>query len=600
MKNKINQLFYIIRNCFEISYKSSKKYFFIRVILEILMTFVPFMILVTNKNVINAIVALPNEVNDHINNFLLLAALLLCLEIISIIMRKIQEYCGGVHKDLIGRKINEKIAKQAVSLDLAYFDSTKYYNEITNTKRDSFALESFTWLIIDLLRAVVQFLISVIVLIKLNWIFTFIIVISAIPSLIIEKKFTRRIYNWQRKRVPEERKMGYIMNILTGRNYAKDIRLFGIQEDLLRKHKELWNKWFSEKRHLTFKKIKWVTILTIVPKIASVSILIFVGIRIINGILTIGHYALYMGIVAQLMNGISSLITHISSLYDNHIRIENYNKFIQWESNIVNNGTRIPDYLSIIEFDNVTFKYPDIDSYVLKNVSFKIDIKEKIALVGVNGAGKSTIVKLLLRYYDPTEGTIYLNGIDLREYDINALRRCYSVMFQDFSNYAFSIRENVTLSDISNKDDDIKLSRACEKSDLNTLINKFESGLDTFLTRQFEEDGKELSGGEWQKIAIARTFFRDGSIIILDEPSSSLDAEAEHRIFEKFMLLCEGKGAIIISHRLSNVTMADRIIVIENGTVIEDGSHEYLMKQDGRYAYLFNLQADKYKEKAKI
>ena len=230
----------------------------------------------------------------------------------------------------------------------------------------------------------------------------------------------------------------------------------------------------------------------------------------------------------------------------------------------------------------------------MKNVSFSFYSQEKIALVGANGSGKTTIVKLLLRFYDPVEGQILMDGKDIREYTLQSIRSHFSTVFQDYCNYAFNIKESVTLSDISQADDDRRVIAALVQSGANSFTEQFPQGLNTYLTRRYDESGQELSVGQWQKIAIARGFFREADIYILDEPSASLDAQSEDEVFHMFETLYDGKGAVLISHRLSNIHMCDLIIVIKNGHLVEKGSHEELIKANGVYAYMYRLQADKY------
>jgi ATP-binding cassette subfamily B protein len=586
-----------IRFCFSISWEASPKYFFIRLLLEVIFSVIPFITIFLGKEIVNFLASLPKadaDVSSSISRLVFLLSFLLLARIANNLLTRVKDYFSKMHRDLIAKEMDTQIARHAAALDLSYFDSPKFYNEINNARRDSASIQSLTWFVMDIIRLGIQFVFSFVFLAMLNSIFAIALIAAGIPSVIYEKKLTGAVYRWQRKNVPEERKMNYILSILTGMEFAKDLRLFGTHKELLSRFNLIWRNWFDNKRRTTFKNSWKVMLLSALPGIGSTGISLFVGIEIIYGRLGAGDYVLYSGMIDQLISGMFAIIILISQIYDNNIRLVNYKNFMQWENNLAENGGKIPEAPFEIRFVNVSFKYPGNEKYILRNVSFSISGNEKVALVGLNGAGKSTVVKLILRYYDPSEGCILVNGTDIREYDLEQYRSHFSVMFQDYANYAFTIRDNITMSDTDNRDDFEKLDSAIERSGVRSIVSKHGAGLDTYLTRQFDENGEELSGGEWQKISLARTFFREGDVIILDEPSAALDPEAEHQVFIKFAELCRGRGAIFISHRLSNVTMADRIIVLENGEIIEDGSHRELLELNGRYSYLFNLQAEKY------
>ena len=257
-------------------------------------------------------------------------------------------------------------------------------------------------------------------------------------------------------------------------------------------------------------------------------------------------------------------------------------------------GTLKPGKAPCIEFCDVSFHYPNSGQNVLEHCSFKLRWDECVGLVGLNGSGKSTLVKLLCRFYDPTEGKILLDGVDYREYDIHALRALFGVLFQDYVKYSLSLRENVALADVTRMKDDASIINACRKSRASEFIESWEKGLEENMTRRFDPEGRELSGGQWQRISLARAFFKDAPIVLLDEPSAALDPVAENTIFQDFYRLSKNKSSVLISHRLSNIVLADRILVLEDGHIIEQGSHEELMKRNGRYARLFSLQAQKY------
>jgi ABC-type multidrug transport system fused ATPase/permease subunit len=397
-------------------------------------------------------------------------------------------------------------------------------------------------------------------------------------------------------RAPEERKLNYIQSIMTDRFYTKEVKLFNLFQPFFSRYKTIWKIWFTEKQSIIKRKCFWAIFTSILPRVGLLFLTLFVVFRIIRKLLTLGDFSYYTGLGGQFTGSIYILINSISQIYDNKLRINNYKRFLTWQPKILpNQGIMLQNKNPYIEFRDVSFKYPNTDTYTLQNLNFTISSRERIALVGLNGAGKSTMVKLLLRFYDPTEGQIIVDGRDLKEYELNNVRKIFGVVFQDFSNYAFTARENIGLSDYENIHDEKRVKYAAEMSSAFEFIKKWEKGFDTYLTKQFEMDGHELSGGEWQKMALARAFFKDASIMILDEPSSNLDPEAEYQVFQHFANLCKDRGAVFISHRLSSIVMTDRILVLENGKIIESGSHKELMNANGRYAYLFNLQAEKYK-----
>lgn len=594
----LSRLFSNVKYCFRISWEASRLYMIIRFILEMILSIMPFISMRIGKQIINNFIYSINKDEGYMS-FIINLSLLVLIGFMINLLTQINRSLGMVHKDLINRYIGVRVNRKASMLDLSFFDSIEFYNELSNAKRDSTVIEGLTWYIVNSLKALVQLIIAIILLSKLNILFAILMIFLSVPFLVLQNIYTKKIYNWQVHKVPAVRKMGYIINILTSKNHAKNIRLFNIGEYLVKKYNELWSMWFEEKKNITIKRGFILGLVAVIPDLGRMIILIFVGLKIVNHDLTVGDYSFYNGLTMQILSSIMMLINEITMIYDNQIRLDRYRKFMSWKNKLRLDGKRKHLDNLEIEFKNVSFKYQGNDRYVLNNVSFTIKEGEKVALVGENGSGKSTIVKLILRLYDPTKGKILLGGVDIREYDIGYLREIYTVMFQDFVNYAFTIKENITISSINSKHTDDEIMEVTRKSDLDSLVAKYKTGLNTYLTREYDEGGQELSGGQWQKLAIARTFYRNCDIIILDEPSSSLDPKAEDEIFKVFDEISYNKSAIFISHRLSNVIKANKIIYLENGDIVEQGDHNSLLAMNGKYALLYNLQASKYADISK-
>jgi ABC-type multidrug transport system fused ATPase/permease subunit len=309
---------------------------------------------------------------------------------------------------------------------------------------------------------------------------------------------------------------------------------------------------------------------------------------------SIGDFEYNVSMVARLRSQSKSCIANINTFINKNEKINELREFMNIEPMIEKTGAQKPSACPRIEFCNVSFKYPNTDKYVLNNCTFVVEPNEKIGLIGLNGAGKTTIIKLLFRFYDPEKGCIKLDGVDLKEYDVYAVRSIFGVLFQDYVKYALPLREIIALPDFEKRFDDAKLKAACDVSGATDIIIDWEDGFDSPLGTYYSDNCEHLSGGQWQLVGLARAYFKPSRCIVLDEPSAALDPISEDRIFEQLYHLSEGKSAITISHRLSNTTIADKILVISDGHIIEEGSHADLLKMNGEYARLFNLQAQRY------
>ena len=576
-----------------LTWKASRGFTVMRIVIELLSAVISAAGIFAAKLVIDAI-ADPAQYNGDtraaLARLIFVIGLSALLAVVRQIAEKVRTYAMGVHNDIISNQIRLDIAHQAARLDLEHFDNPAYYDILSNAQRDSYAIMSFSWSVMTLLRFMVQLVISTGVIVSLNVFWGILFIALSVPSSLAEINMYRSIYLWQKENIGTERKMDYITSLFSIRSFAKDIRFYGLKEHFLDKYTVIWREYFSRKRKLTFRKSALAAVLTVLPEIALGVVSVMICMDIVGGVLTVGDYGLYTGFIASLIGSVYMLSHELSNTNTNFLRIQSYQKLMELNPVVRDTGLVKPEKIRRIEFQDITFLYPGTGQKILEHISFTLNTEEVTALVGLNGAGKSTIIKLLLRYYDPTEGVILADGIPLSELDLTAYRQKLSVLFQDFQNYAFTLAENISLSDVARNSDCAAVEAACRMSEFGHLGEK----LDCYVTRQFDDAGIELSGGEAQKVALARAFFRGGDYIILDEPSSSLDPQAEHEIFERIGELCRDKGALFVSHRLSNVVAADHIIVIADGKAAEQGSHPELMAQNGEYAKLFRLQAEKY------
>jgi len=498
----------------------------------------------------------------------------------------------------INLSINTRIIRKALELDLSHFENPEYYDKLQNARREA---DWRSLMIVNNGFYVIQNAVTLLsygaLLLRFSPWLALILFVATLPAFIAQSQFAElhfRVLSW---RAPEYRKLTYLEHLLTDYEAVKEIKLFALGEPLLGRYADLFWKFLREDQAIAQKRslasLGWGLLATL----SYYGAYAWIVWRAVGGVITLGDMTMYLAIFRGSQNMFEAIFYGLSDLYENGLFMSNLFAFLELEPQMAVAARPLPAPRNIrqgIEFRNVWFKYDGHGEWALRDVSLCIQPGEKIALVGPNGAGKTTLIKLLTRLYDPTEGEILLDGVDLRDYDLHDLRQRVGVIFQDFVRYHVSAAENVGFGQIEALDDRPRIVGAARKSGADPVITALPDGYDTVLGRWWNK-GRELSGGEWQKIALARAFMRDCEVIVLDEPTASLDAENEFRVFQQFRALTSDKMAVLISHRFSTVRMADQIYVIEKGEITERGAHEDLLALGRTYARLFTLQAESYK-----
>lgn len=605
MKERLRKqidLLSIILFCLKMSAGSQqsqlRKYFILNILLSIFSVALPFAIIFLTSQIIGLLsgVFLSGTNNEPILFFIVLCVATLVVGLSLKIIDNFKVYCERMHSDILNNHIRIKMMEKAASLDACLFDSPNYYNEMRDASGNAPLIAQTAFFTFDFLRFAIQFIISIIFMSMFSKLFALLLAVSVIPNVIFQRKQYSNLYDLQRRMMNDERKLSYLSDVLFLRSYMKDVRLFNLFPFINAKFRSIWDMIFTKKKKLSFKYTVLVAVSTFLPEFILLVFMINLGMGVFRNAYTVGDYSYFYGIAGQVLGSAYLTISNYSHIMDGKLRIKNYLKFMSWENKITDDGYIVykSDIVNI-EFKNVSFRYDKNLPLVLDNISFTVSSPYKTAIVGVNGSGKSTIFKLMMRLYDPDEGEILLNGINLRRYTLASVRKCFSAMIQDYSCYAFNVRESVSLSDYDKSDNEERIYDSLIKSGAQSFVSKLDNGIETFLTRQYDEAGVELSGGEWQKISAARMFYREAPIILLDEPSSALDPESEDILFKQLEEVCAEKCTVLISHRLSNVVTADYILVLENGNIVERGSYTELMAINRTFARLFNVQSQKYK-----
>lgn len=494
--------------------------------------------------------------------------------------------------------VGTAIIRKALDLDLQSFEDATFYDQLQNAQREggNRALTSVNTAL-QLAQRTLTLLSFAALLLAFSPFVALVLAATTIPSFIVQTRYSSlqfRLLTW---RAPEFRRMQYLQRLLTVDSSVKEVKLFALGEPLLKRYEAQFWQFYSEDARLAFRR-SWIS--TFWGMVNSGTYYLVYGYivwRTVQGSITLGDMTLYLALCRQSQGTFQGLLGGINGLFESGLYLNNLFDFLGLQRSMprATHGLPLPHPIGEgIEFRGVGFQYPGREEWALRGVNLRIAAGEKIALVGANGAGKTTLIKLLTRLYDPTEGQILLDGVDLKAYDLEDLRRSIGVIFQDFVKYQTSVRENIGFGQIDALDDTLRVEEAARRGGADEVISTLPDGYEAMLGRWFER-GQELSGGQWQKIALARAFMRDGEVLVLDEPTAALDAEREYEIFQRFRRLTEGKVALLISHRFSTVRMADRIAVLEGGRLTELGTHAELLDQEGTYARLFNLQAEGYR-----
>jgi len=499
--------------------------------------------------------------------------------------------------DLFGNRISVRLMQHAATLDLAQFEDAEVYDHLERARRQTVGrIGLFTLLLATAQSLVTLITLASVLLLQQPWLLL-LLAVAVVPSFLGEAHYASLGYSLLFHWTPERRLLDYLRYMGASDESAKEVKLFGLSDFLVDRYARLSDEFYAENKWLAVRRNVVSTALVTVGTLgyyAAYAVIIYFTVL---GRYTIGALTFLAGSFRQSRDLIQGVLLSLSQIYEQSLYLADLFTFFDVQPRVTSKpGARaVPRPIREgFAFENVGFRYPGSDRWAVRHLTFRIGPEERVALVGENGAGKTTLVKLLARLYDPDEGRILLDGVDLREHDLESLRRNIGVIFQDFVRYEFILKENIGVGQVEGLGDEARIREAARRSLADSVATRLEKGYDQVLGRRFD-GGVELSGGEWQKVALGRAYMREAQVLILDEPTAALDARAEYEVFLRFSELTKGKMAVLISHRFSTVRMADRIIVLRGGELVDQGTHEELLARGGLYAELFSLQAAGYR-----
>lgn len=591
MKNRgtygiVKNIWFGLQTCF----RASKKYFILKCVVLLSTTLLPLINIWLWKEILNFCMVADA---DRKKALVYLAFYLLVVLIVHL-FSKTNTYINERYSDELQFYIEKVMIDKMSRMDLAFYDSASMGDKITRARSNFGIMTEIAWIVFSMISEFVNILISLIVVCTYKAWIGVLVFVTLVPYMIYNRVFFEKKLRFEKEQIRDNRKKDFFESAIYDDEIQFEIKLNKVGIYLLEQYKTIWNTLFHKKHNFDVKHTVIDTFLIICNMVSEAAVIVISIIDVTYKKIGIGDFQYNLSLVTRLREQACMLTNDINRFLENNEKLFELQEFMAIEPKIEKSGYKIPSAQPEIEFRDVSYTYFNGKSPVLKHCSFIIRSGEKVGFVGLNGAGKSTIVKLLFRFYDPDEGDILIDGQDIKEYNVYALRKIFSVLFQDYVTYCLPLREIIALSAFDEKDNDKKLLDATNLSGITEVIKDWKKGFDTVIGRFYADDGKDFSGGQWQKVGLSRAYFHEAENYIFDEPSAALDPIAEYNIFRQMYELSMGKGAVIISHRLSNIMLADRIFVVDDGHIVEQGTHDELMEMKGEYERLFTIQAKRY------
>lgn len=576
-------------------WKTSPGLFVFNVSARLVKSIIPVVMLWVGKLIVDEVIAQLALEERSMEQIWIYIAIEFGLAFLSDLLSRGIQLTDGLMGDLYSNKSSVELIQKAARMELSQLEDSTYYDKLERARRQTTSRISLMSNVLSQMQDIITVISFIAGLIFFEPLLIILLIIAIVPSFLNELKFSRQSYSLQRSWTPERRELDYLRFIGASDVTAKEIKLYGLADFISERFSRLADQYYLANRKLSIQRTGWGALFNMIGVVAYYGAYVVIIIRVVAGMLTIGEMTFLSGSFNRLRNQIQGIFQRFTRITESAMYLADYFDFIDIEPTVSQeNLIPLPDQIvEGFEFRNVSFSYPGTEKKVLNNISFKLKKGEKLALVGENGAGKTTLVKLLVRLYEPTEGAIYMDGVNIQSYRRAEYQQQFGAIFQDFVKYYLTAKENIAIGNIVELEDQPRIESAAEYSLADRVVQELPELYDQILGKRFGS-GTELSGGQWQKIALARAYMSEGDVIILDEPTSALDARAEHEVFQRFIGLTKGKTSVIISHRFSTVRMADRIIVLSDGGILERGTHEELMSQDNLYAELFELQAEGY------
>jgi ATP-binding cassette subfamily B protein len=567
------------------------------VLLRLVRALVPLAMLWIPKLILDAVVARISHGGGNLRHIWNLVALELALAIFSDVLGRANTLCDSLLGDRFTNRVSVRLMEHASALDLASFEDPVFYDKLERARRQTAGRMGLLAALLNVCQDTLSLLsLSAGLIVFSPWLML-LLVAAVVPSFLGETHFTTLAYSVLYRWTPQRRRLDYLRMLGASVQSAKEVKIFGLGRHLAKQYHQVSEDIYQENKHIAVRRATLGSALNLISTGGYYGAYAVVLIQTLAGGISIGTFTFLTGAFSRSRGYIEKVLSSFNDISEEAIFLKDLFEFFEMRPSIRSLPSALPAPRPIrrgFEFRNVGFAYPGSDRMVVHNISFHLHPAEKVALIGENGAGKTTLVKLLARLYDPTEGVILLDGIDLREYEVEDLRQEIGVIFQDYMRYDMFIRENIGFGKIESLDEQARIETAAKRSMAQDVIGRLPNGYDQMVGKRFE-GGVDLSGGEWQKLALARAYMRDAQLLILDEPTATLDARAEFEVFQRFSDLTRGRMAVLISHRFSTVRMADRILVVAGGAVLEQGTHQQLISLGGRYAELFELQAAGYR-----